>query len=145
MERDIHAITPLKIAIIAIVLIIIVIAIYIFVPKKQDKKPVTSPQLIHLTFDNTVKNHILFSNIKIFKQDDSFYVTAKATNMTSNILEISPITITLKDKQNKDTILTSYIGDTLIGEDSRNIVIKTNKNLKNTKNIDINVDVQVLP
>lgn len=145
MERDIHAITPLKIAIIAIVLIIIVIAIYIFVPKKQDKKPVTSPQLIHLTFDNTVKNHILFSNIKIFKQDDSFYVTAKATNMTSNILEISPITITLKDKQNKDTILTSYIGDTLISEDSRNIVIKTNKNLKNTKNIDINVDVQVLP
>lgn len=145
MERDIHAITPLKIAIIAIVLIIIVIIIYIFVPKKQDKKPVTSPQLIHLTFDNTVKNHILFSNIKIFKQDDSFYVTAKATNMTSNILEISPITITLKDKQNKDTILTSYIGDTLISEDSRNIVIKTNKNLKNTKNIDINVDVQVLP
>ena len=145
MERDIHAITPLKIAIIAIVLIIIVIAIYIFVPKKQDKKPVTSPQLIHLTFDNTVKNHILFSNIKIFKQDDSFYVTAKATNMTSNILEISPITITLKDKQNKDTILTSYIGDNLISEDSRNIVIKTNKNLKNTKNIDINVDVQVLP
>ena len=145
MERDIHAITPLKIAIIAIVLIIIVIIIYIFVPKKQDKKPVTSPQLIHLTFDNTVKNHILFSNIKIFKQDDSFYVTAKATNMTSNILEISPITITLKDKQNKDTILTSYIGDTLIGEDSRNIVIKTNKNLKNTKNIDINVDAQVLP
>ena len=145
MERDIHAITPLKIAIIAIVLIIIVIIIYIFVPKKQDKKPVTSPQLIHLTFDNTVKNHILFSNIKIFKQDDSFYVTAKATNMTSNILEISPITITLKDKQNKDTILTSYRGDTLISEDSRNIVIKTNKNLKNTKNIDINVDVQVLP
>ena len=143
MERDIHAITPLKIAIIAIILIIIVIAIYIFIPKKQDEKPTTDPKLIHLTFDNTVQNHILFSDIKVFKQDDSFYVTANATNMTSNTLEISPITITLKDKQNNDTVLTSYIGDTLTSEDSRSIVIKTNKNLKNTKNIDINIDAQV--
>ena len=143
MERDIHAITPLKIAIITIILIIIVIAIYIFIPKKQDEKPSTAPELIHLTFDNTVQNHILFSDIKVFKQDESFYVTAKATNMTSNTLGISPITITLKDKQNNDTVLTSYIGDTLTSEDSRSIVIKTNKNLKNTKNIDINIDAQV--
>lgn len=143
MERDIHAITPLKIAIIAIILIIIVIAIYIFIPKKQDEKPTMAPELIHLTFDNTVQNHILFSDIKVFKQDESFYVTAKATNMTSNTLGISPITITLKDKQNNDTVLTSYIGDTLTSEDSRSIVIKTNKNLKNTKNIDINIDAQV--
>ena len=143
MERDIHAITPLKIAIIAIILIIIVIAIYIFIHKKQDEKPTTDPELIHLTFDNTVQNHILFSDIKVFKQDDSFYVTANATNMTSNTLEISPITITLKDKQNNDTVLTSYIGDTLTSEDSRSIVIKTNKNLKNTENIDINIDAQV--
>lgn len=143
MERDIHAITPLKIAIIAIILIIIVIAIYIFIPKKQDEEPATAPELIHLTFDNTVQNHILFSDIKIFKKDDSFYVTAKATNMTSNILEISPVTITLKDKQNNDTVLTSYIGDALTSEDSRSIVIKTNKNLKNTENIDINIDAQV--
>ena len=143
MERDIHAITPLKIAIIAIILIIIVIAIYIFIPKKQDEEPTTAPELIHLTFDNTVQNHILFSDIKIFKQDDSFYVTAKATNMTSNILEISPVTITLKDKQNNDTVLTSYIGDTLTSEDSRSIAIKTNQNLKDTKDIDINVDAQV--
>ena len=143
MERDIHAITPLKIAIIAIILIIIVIAIYIFIPKKQDEKPTMAPELIHLTFDNTVQNHILFSDIKVFKQDESFYVTTNATNMTSNTLEISPITITLKDKQNNDTVLTSYIGDTLTSEDSRSIVIKTNKNLKNTKNIDINIDAQV--
>ncbi|CCY46537.1 unknown [Firmicutes bacterium CAG:822] len=143
MERDIHAITPLKVAIITIILIIIVIAIYIFIPKKQDEKPTMAPELIHLTFDNTVQNHILFSDIKVFKQDESFYVTAKATNMTSNTLGISPITITLKDKQNNDTVLTSYIGDTLTSEDSRSIVIKTNKNLKNTKNIDINIDAQV--
>ena len=143
MERDIHAITPLKIAIIAIILIIIVIAIYIFIPKKHDEKPTTDPELIHLTFDNTVQNHILFSDIKVFKQDESFYVTANATNMTSNTLGISPITITLKDKQNNDTVLTSYIGDTLTSEDSRSIVIKTNKNLKNTKNIAINIDAQV--
>lgn len=143
MERNINAITPLKIAIIAIILIIIITTIYIFIPKKQIEKKTTTQELIHLTFDNIIQNHILFSDIKIFKQDDSFYVTAKATNMTSNNLQISLATLTLKDDQNNKTVLSSYIGNTIGNEESRNIVVKTNKNLKNTKNIDINIDAQV--
>lgn len=143
MERDINAITPGKIILIVLLLIIIVGLIYFFIPKHQNKKEEKEPELIHLTFENQVQNHILFSDIKIYKKDDEFYLTAKATNMTSNELKISPITITLKDNQNNETILTSYIGDTLSEEAERNIVIKTNKDLKNTKNIDINVTVQV--
>lgn len=143
MERDIHAITPLKVTIITLILIAIVIAIYIFIPKKQVNEIKPAPELIHLTFDNKVQNHILFSNIKIFKKDDDFYLTAKATNMTSNILKISPITLILTDKQNNKTVLTSYIGDNLNSEEEKSIVIKTNKNLKNIENIDINVEAQV--
>ena len=110
-------------------------------PKEKD---VSNPQkLIHLKFDDTIENNILFSDIKIYKQDDYFYMTSKATNMTSNNLKISPIEITLEDDKSNKTVLTSYIGNVLNGEDSKNIIIKTNKNLKNIKNIDINVDAQV--
>ena len=143
MEQDIKAITPMKIAIISIILIIIIGTIYIFIPKHQNEEIEKEPELIHITFENTVQNHILFSDIKIFKKDDEFYFTAKATNMTSNTLKISPITIILKDNKNNETILTSYIGDNLTAEAERNIIIKSNKNLKNTNNIDINIEVQV--
>lgn len=143
MENDIRAITPGKIIIIVLLLIIIIGAFYIFMPKKENTKTEKEPELIHLTFKNTVQNHILFSNIKIFKQDNEFYLTAKATNMTSNDLKISPVTITLKDEKNNETVLTSYIGDILTSEEEKNIIIKTNKDLKNTKDIAINVTVQV--
>ena len=143
MERPLNAITPLKIIIIVLILIVIITAIYIFTPKKQTQEEKTEPELIHLTFDNTVQNHILFSDIKIFKQDGDYYLTATATNMTSNSLSISPVTFTLIDSNSNETNLTGYIGEVLTSEDTRNIVIKTNKNLKNTKNVNINVEAQV--
>ena len=110
------------------------------VKKIETKK---EPELIHLTFENMVQNHILFSNIKIFKQGDEFYLTAKATNMTSNELKISPIIITLTDDKDNETVLTSYIGNVLNGEDEKSIIIETNKDLKNTCDISINVKAQV--
>lgn len=143
MEREINAVTPGKIILIVLILIVIIIAIYIFIPKQSVEKNNQTTELIHLKFDDIVQNNILFSDIKIFKQDNNFYLTAKATNMTSNDLKISPVTITLTDKENKETVLTSYIGDILTSEDDRNIIIKTNKNLKNTENIDINLTAQV--
>ena len=143
MEKGINAITPGKVILIVLLLIIIIIAIYIFIPKKENKKIENEPELIHLTFENRVENHILFSDIKLFKKYNEFYLTSKATNMTSNTLKISPITIILKDNKNNETILTSYIGDNLTAEAERNIIIKSNKNLKNTNNIDINIEVQV--
>ena len=143
MERDIKAITPMKIAIIAIILIIIISALYIFIQNKK-QTPKEEPELIHLTFDNIIQNHILISNIKIFKQGNEFYLTAKATNMTSNTLKISPLSITLKDNQNNKIIMTSYLGDVINGEEEKSITIKTNKNLKNTKHIELNITTQVL-
>ena len=143
MERDIHAITPGKIIIIVLLLIIIIGMVYIFMPKHKKIETKKEPELIHLTFENMVQNHILFSNIKIFKQGDEFYLTAKATNMTSNELKISPIIITLTDDKDNETVLTSYIGNVLNGEDEKSIIIETNKDLKNTCDISINVKAQV--
>ncbi len=143
MERPINAITPLKVAIVAISLIIIVTLIYVLFPKSSTLEEESESQLIHLTFDDTVQNYILFSDIKIFNQNEEFYVTANATNMTSNTLTISPVTITLTDEDGEEIVLTSYIGETLEGEITRNITIETNEDLKNIKNLEINVETQV--
>lgn len=143
MEKELKPLNPLKILLIILSIIIIIIVVILLIQRPKEKDVLNTQKLIHLKFDDTIENNILFSDIKIYKQDDYFYMTSKATNMTSNNLKISPIEITLEDDKSNKTVLTSYIGNVLNGEDSKNIIIKTNKNLKNIKNIDINVDAQV--
>lgn len=143
MEKELKPLNPLKILLIILSIIIIIIVVILLIQRPKEKDVSNTQKLIHLKFDDTIENNILFSDIKIYKQDDYFYMTSKATNMTSNNLKISPIEITLEDDKSNKTVLTSYIGNVLNGEDSKNIIIKTNKNLKNIKNIDINVDAQV--
>lgn len=143
MEKELKPLNPLKILLIILSIIIIIIVVMLLIQRPKEKDVSNPQKLIHLKFDDTIENNILFSDIKIYKQDDYFYMTSKATNMTSNNLKISPIEITLEDDKSNKTVLTSYIGNVLNGEDSKNIIIKTNKNLKNIKNIDINVDAQV--
>ena len=132
----------IKIIVIVLTLIIIIGLIYTFYPKKDGKKE-TVQELIHLTFDDNIKNNILFSNIKIIK-DDEYYFKADATNMTSNTLSITPIEITLIDDKDNQIKMTSYIGDVLESEEEKTIIVKTNKDLKDTKKIEINVQTQVL-
>ena len=143
MPREIHAITPGKIILIVLLLIVLVLAIYIFVPKETKTKE-NAPNLIHLKFDDIVQNNILFENIKIFKQNEEYYLKAQALNMTSNNLQISPVKIILSDNENKQIELISYIGNNLKDEEEKTITVKTDKNLKNIKKVDINISTQVL-
>ena len=143
MPREIHAVTPGKIILIVLLLIVLVLAIYIFVPKETKTKE-NAPNLIHLKFDDIVQNNILFENIKIFKQNEEYYLKAQALNMTSNNLQISPVKIILSDNENKQIELISYIGNNLKGEEEKTITVKTDKNLKNIKKVDININTQVL-
>ena len=64
--------------------------------------------------------------------------------MTSNNLQISPVKIILSDNENKQIELISYIGNNLKGEEEKTITVKTDKNLKNIKKVDININTQVL-
>ena len=143
MPREIHAVTPGKIILIVLLLIVLVLAIYILVPKETKTKE-NAPNLIHLKFDDIVQNNILFENIKIFKQNEEYYLKAQALNMTSNNLQISPVKIILSDNENKQIELISYIGNNLKGEEEKTITVKTDKNLKNIKKVDINISTQVL-
>ncbi len=133
----------LKIAIIAIILIITISIIYLVIPKDKEKKLKKIENPINLKFEDIIQNNILFSNIKILKKNNIYYLTAKVTNISSNSKTISPIKITLKDKQNKEIIIDTYIGDTLELKEEKNINVETKQNLKNIKNIDINIKTQV--
>ena len=133
----------LKIAIIVIILIITISIIYLVIPKDKEKKLKKIETPINLKFEDIIQNNILFSNIKILKKNNIYYLTAKVTNISSNSKTISPIKITLKDKQNKEIIIDTYIGDTLELKEEKNINVETKQNLKNIKNIDINIKTQV--
>lgn len=133
----------LKTAIIAIILIITISIIYLVIPKDKEKKLKKIENPINLKFEDIIQNNILFSNIKILKKNNIYYLTAKVTNISSNPQAISPIKITLKDKQNKKIIIDTYIGDTLELKEEKNINVETKQNLKNIKNIDINIKTQV--
>ena len=133
----------LKIAIIVIILIITISIIYLVIPKDKEKKLKKIETPINLKFEDIIQNNILFSNIKILKTNNIYYLTAKVTNISSNSKTISPIKITLKDKQNKEIIIDTYIGDTLELKEEKNINVETKQNLKNIKNIDINIKTQV--
>ena len=135
MEKELKPFNLLTI----IIPLLIIISVFIIINSPKETKNTGVEKLIHLKFENQIKNNILFSNINIDKKHDYYYLTAKVTNMTANTLKISPVTITLDNQIN----LVSYLGDTLAKEETKIINIKTNQNLENTKIIEINVETQV--
>ena len=135
MEKELKPFNLLTI----IIPLLIIISVFIIINNPKETKNTGVEKLIHLKFENQIKNNILFSNINIDKKNDYYYLTAKVTNMTANTLKISPVTITLDNKIN----LVSYLGDTLDQEETKIINIKTNQNLENTKIIKINIETQV--
>ena len=135
MEKELKSFNLLTI----IIPLLIIISVFIIINNPKETKNTGVEKLIHLKFENQIKNNILFSNINIDKKNDYYYLTAKVTNMTANTLKISPVTITLDNKIN----LVSYLGDTLAKEETKIINIKTNQNLENTKIIEINIETQV--
>ena len=135
MEKELKPFNLLTI----IIPLLIIISVFIIINSPKETKNTGVEKLIHLKFENQIKNNILFSNINIDKKNDYYYLTAKVTNLTANTLKISPVTITLDNQIN----LVSYLGDTLAKEETKIINIKTNQNLENTKIIEINVETQV--
>ncbi len=134
MEKELKSFNLLTI----IIPLLIIISVFIIINSPKEAKNTGVEKLIHLKFENQIKNNILFSNINIDKKND-YYLTAKVTNLTANTLKISPVTITLNNQIN----LVSYLGDTLAKEETKIINIKTNQNLENTKIIEINIETQV--
>ena len=75
----------------------------------------TVQTLEEIKLKSVVQNHLLFSDIKINEEKGEYVVTSKVTNLTSNILSISPITMTFRDSdKNEIASITSYLGSTCL-------------------------------
>lgn len=104
----------------------------------------TVQTLEEIKLKSVVQNHLLFSDIKIAEEKDEYIVTSKVTNLTSNILSISPITMNFRDSdKNEIASITSYLGSTITEEASKTLYIKTNVNLFTARSVDVEVQTNL--
>lgn len=104
----------------------------------------TVQTLEEIKLKSVVQNHLLFSDIKINEEKGEYVVTSKVTNLTSNILSISPITMTFRDSDKNEIVsITSYLGSTITEEASKTLYIKTNVNLFTARSVDVEVQTNL--
>lgn len=104
----------------------------------------TVQTLEEIKLKSVVQNHLLFSDIKINEEKGEYVVTSKVTNLTSNILSISPITMTFRDSdKNEIASITSYLGSNITEEASKTLYIKTNVNLFTARSVDVEVQTNL--
>ena len=104
----------------------------------------TVQTLEEIKLKSVVQNHLLFSDIKITEEKGEYIVTSKVTNLTSNILSLSPITMTFRDSdKNEIASITSYLGSTITEEASKTLYIKTNVNLFTARSVDVEVQTNL--
>ena len=104
----------------------------------------TVQTLEEIKLKSVVQNHLLFSDIKITEEKGEYIVTSKVTNLTSNILSLSPITMTFRDSdKNEIAIITSYLGSNITEEASKTLYIKTNVNLLEARSVDVEVQTNL--
>lgn len=104
----------------------------------------TVQTLEEIKLKSFVQNHLLFSDIKITEEKGEYIVTSKVTNLTSNILSLSPITMTFRDSdKNEIASITSYLGSNVTEEASKTLYIKTNVNLLEARSVDVEVQTNL--
>ena len=104
----------------------------------------TVQTLEEIKLKSVVQNHLLFSDIKITEEKDEYIVTSKVTNLTSNILSLSPITMNFRDSdKNEIASITSYLGSNITEEASKTLYIKTNVNLLEARSVDVEVQTNL--
>lgn len=142
-EQEIKPANKKKIAII-ILLIIFAALLWINYFLLKPANTITIESLNEFRLKSVTKNHLLFSNIIVTKEKDKYIITSKVTNLTSNILSITPVTMTFKDSDNNVVAqITSYLGNNIKEEEVKTIYLETNENMINVRIVDIEVQTNL--
>ena len=142
-EKEIRPANKILIIIISL-LAILAILLWINYILIKPNTVATVQTLEEIKLKSVVQNHLLFSDIKITEEKGEYVVTSKVTNLTSNILSISPITMTFRDSdKNEIASITSYLGSTITEEASKTLYIKTNVNLFTARSVDVEVQTNL--
>ena len=128
-----------KIKLWQLLLAIIIILAVVLIIINTVNKPVENQKSenVNLNYKSRVVNDITFENIKIYSKDGSYYFTAKAVNKTDNDLKISNLQVSLDDQT-----FIPFIGDEIKSKEYKMIFMETKRDLKNIKNVQINVQTQ---
>ena len=142
-EKEIRPANKILIIIISL-LAILAILLWINYILIKPNTVATVQTLEEIKLKSVVQNHLLFSDIKITEEKDEYIVTSKVTNLTSNILSISPITMNFRDSdKNEIASITSYLGSNITEEVSKTLYIKTNVNLLEARSVDVEVQTNL--
>ena len=142
-EKEIRPANKILIIIISL-LAILAILLWINYILIKPNTVATVQTLEEIKLKSVVQNHLLFSDIKINEEKGEYVVTSKVTNLTSNILSISPITMNFRDSdKNEIASITSYLGSTITEEASKTLYIKTNVNLFTARSVDVEVQTNL--
>lgn len=142
-EKEIRPANKILIIIISL-LAILAILLWINYIIIKPNTVATVQTLEEIKLKSVVQNHLLFSDIKITEDKDEYIVTSKVTNLTSNILSISPITMNFRDSdKNEIASITSYLGSNITEEVSKTLYIKTNVNLLEARSVDVEVQTNL--
>jgi len=130
-----------KIIIFILIILVIGLGIYFLKPKETPEEIKKEIPKINkeLTDDKTIDN-ILISNISLVSKNNKTTFSAKITNLTANELKYTNLTITIKDKNNKElATLITYFGGLLAPEETKIVTAETNKNLTNAASLEYNL------
>ncbi len=142
-EKEIRPANKILIIIISL-LAILAILLWINYILIKPNTVATVQTLEEIKLKSVVQNHLLFSDIKINEEKGEYVVTSKVTNLTSNILSISPITMNFRDSdKNEIASITSYLGSNITEEVSKTLYIKTNVNLLEARSVDVEVQTNL--
>ena len=107
----------------------------------EDVKIKNNNKSITLTFEDKVLDNVNFHDIRIRKSGEYYIFTANITNLTADSLNIVNTEVELVDKNdNIITTLIGYFGGILNSDETKNISIKTKKDISKTK--DVNFKLQ---
>lgn len=119
-----------------IILLVIITVIGLFFVKEEPKKEEPPKENVSLTFDDEKVGYINIHNIHINEDKDYYIFTANLTNLSADKIDYNNIIIYVKDKDNNLIMtLTGYFGGCLLEEETKNVVIKTSKDLSKAKKI----------
>ena len=139
-------IKPANKKMIAIIILLIIFAALLWINYflLKPANTITIESLNEFRLKSVTKNHLLFSNIIVTKEKDKYIITSKVTNLTSNILSITPVTMTFKDSDNNVVAqITSYLGNNIKEEEVKTIYLETNENKINVRRVDIEVQTNL--
>ncbi len=139
-------IKPANKKMIAIIILLIIFAALLWINYflLKPANTITIESLNEFRLKSVTKNHLLFSNIIVTKEKDKYIITSKVTNLTSNILSITPVTMTFKDSDNNVVAqITSYLGNNIKEEEVKTIYLETNENMINVRRVDIEVQTNL--